>query len=359
MAKIRKLKNGAYQLDFIDTRTQERVQRSDQAWTLRDAQQELRRMLAAIELDEPTTPTGRLRLCDLVAKWIDRRRSDVDRGDLARDTLKQYERSSRRLIEHLGATTQVRLLTPMRISEQLVDKFDGGPAALRQVVGDARILWRWAMRHELVVKNPFEAVSLPKKRRAERFFPTREAVAALIAAAAPPFALIFKFTAMTGLRGQEIRALRWADLDLERGVVRVRQACDHSGNIKPPKSEAGVRDVELGPTLIKELKELKLRAGARIYVFGSAGDRPRMQSVLNENLRLSAVRAGVDWPDGSGFHALRHFAASVWIEMNKTPKWVQVRMGHSSIQMTYDVYGHLFDKPSADTGAEIEAAMGL
>src|SRR5262245_7423655 len=61
-----------------------------------------------------------------------------------------------------------------------------------------------------------------------------------------------------------------------------------------------------------------------------------------------------------GFHALRHAAASLFIaHLGWTPKRVQTVMGHSSIRMTYDLYGHLFEDPEADREAmkKIEAAV--
>jgi integrase len=56
-----------------------------------------------------------------------------------------------------------------------------------------------------------------------------------------------------------------------------------------------------------------------------------------------------------GMHALRHACASLWIESGKNPKAIQVLMGHSTIQMTYDVYGHLF----ADSRADQKAAEDI
>jgi integrase len=47
------------------------------------------------------------------------------------------------------------------------------------------------------------------------------------------------------------------------------------------------------------------------------------------------------------FHSLRHFAASLWIELGFTPKRLQTLLGHSSVQMTFDRYGHLFPSPEA------------
>jgi integrase len=50
-------------------------------------------------------------------------------------------------------------------------------------------------------------------------------------------------------------------------------------------------------------------------------------------------------------HAFRHFAASLWIEQNFTPKRIQTWLGHSSIQMTYDTYGHLLSNQDDDQAA--------
>jgi integrase len=59
------------------------------------------------------------------------------------------------------------------------------------------------------------------------------------------------------------------------------------------------------------------------------------------------------------FHALRHSAASLFIEQGWTPKKVQIVMGHSSIQVTFDIYGHLFPNPDDDAKAmaQIEARL--
>lgn len=58
-----------------------------------------------------------------------------------------------------------------------------------------------------------------------------------------------------------------------------------------------------------------------------------------------------------GLHAMRHAAASLWIERGLNPKVIQYRMGHATIQMTFDTYGHLFHSEDTDqeTAAGIEA----
>ncbi len=74
------------------------------------------------------------------------------------------------------------------------------------------------------------------------------------------------------------------------------------------------------------------------------------------------IACGIVKDDGKpkyGIHALRHAAASLFIEQGLTPKRVQAIMGHSSIQMTFDTYGHLFPSPDDDQAAmeQIEARL--
>jgi integrase len=59
------------------------------------------------------------------------------------------------------------------------------------------------------------------------------------------------------------------------------------------------------------------------------------------------------------FHALRHFTASLWIEMGFTPKRLQAMLGHSSVQMTFDRYGHLFPSPEDDHAKFAKGEIGL
>jgi integrase len=85
-------------------------------------------------------------------------------------------------------------------------------------------------------------------------------------------------------------------------------------------------------------------------------------NIVNREFRPLQVRCGIVTADGRpryGWHALRHAAASLFIEQGFTPKKVQVLMGHSTIQMTYDTYGKLFPSPEDDLEAmaQVEARL--
>jgi integrase len=171
----------------------------------------------------------------------------------------------------------------------------------------------------------------------------------------------------TGLRASELRGLRWDDVDLKRGELHVRQRADRYGKIGRPKSEAGERTVPLPPMLVAALREHRLaspRSELGLVFPNSRDGVDHRNSIVYSGFHPVQVVAGVVDQDGGakykGLHALRHFYASWCINrrvdggLELPLKVVQARLGHASIQMTADTYGHLF--PRGDDGAELAAA---
>jgi integrase len=190
----------------------------------------------------------------------------------------------------------------------------------------------------------------------------------------------------TGLRASELRGLRWSDVDLSKGEIHVHQRADRYNKIDAPKSEAGERTVPLPPMVTNALREWKLACpnGKLGLVFpNGAGNIENHANIISRGLIPVQIAAGVceivKDDDGKvvldgkgepvrkakyeGLHALRHFFAS-WCINRKADgglelpgKVVQERLGHSSIAMTMDTYGHLF--PRGDDAAELAAAERL
>jgi integrase len=171
----------------------------------------------------------------------------------------------------------------------------------------------------------------------------------------------------TGLRASELRGLRWDDVDLKRGEIHVRQRADRYGTIGRPKSEAGERTIPLPPMLVAALREHRLaspRSEFGLVFPDGKGGVDRRNSIVYRGFHPAQIAAGVVDRHGAakykGLHALRHFYASWCINrrvdggLELPLKLVQARLGHASIQMTADRYGHLF--PRGDDGAELAAA---
>ena len=147
----------------------------------------------------------------------------------------------------------------------------------------------------------------------------------------------------------------------------MRQRADRYGEIGRPKSSAGEREIPLPPFLVNTLREWKLACpkGERDLAFPNThGGLDHRPSIVMRSFHPAQVAAGIVNAKGrakyGGLHSLRHFYAS-WCINRKADgglelplKVVQARLGHASIQMTADRYGHLF--PSTDDGAELAAA---
>ena len=154
-------------------------------------------------------------------------------------------------------------------------------------------------------------------------------------------------------------------------MIHVRRRLDRHNQSGPPKTRAGTRKVPLPPLVANTLREWRLRyprpngephSPDHLVFPNGSGNPENIANIVQRGLKPTWVRAGVT-VDGkakyTGMHSLRHFYASWCINrkpdggLELTPKMVQQRMGHSSIQVTMDVYGHLF--PHDDEGAELAA----
>ena len=176
--------------------------------------------------------------------------------------------------------------------------------------------------------------------------------------------------ATCGLRASELRGLRWRDVNLKDAVLNVRQRADRWGTIGAPKSEAGRREIPLAPETLTELKTWKLacpKTEADLVFPSRNGKIVHSHSVFRSVKRLQR-RANVVDKEGEPkycVHSFRHFFASWCLNRRPEgrelpPKEVQSLLGHSSIVMTMDVYGHLFPRASdSQTGAGDARAAGL
>jgi integrase len=197
--------------------------------------------------------------------------------------------------------------------------------------------------------------------------PTPKEVGAIMANAKDRWRPLLVTAIYTGLRASELRGLRWADVDLEAKELHVRQRADRFNEIGPPKSAAARRTVPFGMQVVNTLKTwwLACPKGEAGLVFPNTKGRVlALSNIVEQGLKPAQRAAGLVNADGqvkyTGLHALRHFYAS-WCINRKAdggrevpPKMVQERLGHSSITMTMDTYGHLF--PRGDDAKEIDAA---
>ena len=168
------------------------------------------------------------------------------------------------------------------------------------------------------------------------------------------------------MRASELRGLSWSNVDLESGTIHVRQRADAWGAIGKPKSKAGYRDIPLVPMVTNTLKEWRAACprGPLDLVFpNGVGNVESHTNIVHQFWEPIQKERGLTLDTGEpkyGFHSLRHAAASLFIaHLGWTPKRVQTVLGHSSIRMSYDLYGHLLEDRANDQAAleKLEAAI--
>ena len=226
-----------------------------------------------------------------------------------------------------------------------------------------------AIKRGFVRHDPTKGVELPARKH-EKIVPlTREQVWKLIDAAKEVGGVghgIVFMDAFTGLRRNEILALRFTDIDwLNREVVVSKAISKFQANdgahkwlwkIGGPKSMKSNRRVALPESVIELLSGLRQTSKEpEGLIFPGTDDCLMDPDYFNAEIFAPiAKHAGME---GVRFHDLRHFFASMLISQGESPKYVCDQMGHSSIQITLDTYGHLFPQARREASAKLEEAM--
>jgi integrase len=265
--------------------------------------------------------------------------------------LRSYEQALRAtLLPELG---HLRLTALTRTELQdLVDRLvakELAPSTVRNTILPLRALYRHAASRLELAHNPTVGLALPAVRaRRERIARPAEA-RALLVVLAPADRALWATALYAGLRRGELQALRWADLELDARVVEVRRSWDRVEGPIEPKSRSGRRRIPLSETLRAYLLAHRLGQGrgGRGLAFGASEERAFEPSALLGRARSSWNAAGLA---PIALHECRHTYAAFMIAAGVNPKALQQYMGHSSITVTLDRYGHLMP------GAEKEAA---
>jgi integrase len=307
--------------------------------------------------------------------WLD----SCELAGLERATLVDYRRHLElHIVPLIGAVKLSQLTVPVvRGFADALRKNSTSPAMVRKLKVSLSAILTDALERGLVAQNIIKGMR--KQRRgndADRHrgklkvgvdIPTPDEVRTFIAHLDGRWRPLFLTAIFTGLRASELRGLRWSDVDLARSETHVRQRADRYRVIGRPKSESAERSVPLLPMVVNVLREHRLACpkGEQDLVFpNDAGNVYDHASIIKRGLVPLMVKAGLVGAKGkakyTGLHALRHFYAS-WCINRKVDgglelplKVVQARLGHATIAMTADTYGHLF--PRGDDGAELAAA---
>ena len=273
-------------------------------------------------------------------------------------TVRGYERGLR--LRVLPAIGHLKLSEVRRSDVQaVVDSMLGegkAPRTIQNTIDPLRSIYRRAMRREQVVVNPTVQLEVPATRGRRDRVASPEEGRRLLSALPSEDQALWATAMYGGLRRGELRGLRWSDLDLGRNVISVERAWDDSEGEIEGKTEAAKRRVPIGSELRRFLVEHKLRTGrdGDALVFGVSALSPFEPSTVRRRALAAWKAAGVG---RIGLHECRHTFASLMIAAGVNAKALSSYMGHASITITLDRYGHLFPGNEAEAAGLLDAYL--
>lgn len=289
-------------------------------------------------------------------------RVQAGRVNLAPSTRARDQSIIRSLVLPTFGDLELRSIQPSDIREWVTELVEGEYAAntvrkAYQLLAQALAV---AVEDGFLARTPCRSVALPRVIAVPQRFLSPSEAEELAAAIDPRYRALVLVGAYAGLRFGEAAGLRLERLDLLRRTLRVQETVSEVRGhvrIRPvPKSRASHRTVSLDPHLAQDLAEhlTTYPVGPDGFVFSAPEGGPLHRTNFCRRFWQPAVRASVSEP--CRFHNLRHTHVAFLIEAGEDPKVIQERLGHASIRVTYDTYGHLF--PGRDERAA-ERLAGL
>ena len=271
---------------------------------------------------------------------------------------RSYEAALRdRIYPELGAlrVSEVQRRDVQRLADDMLAE-QKDASTIRNALMPLRVIYRRALEDGDVAVNPTTNLRLPAvEGKRDRIVSPAEAKK-LLAALAEKDRPLWATALYAGLRRGEIMGLRIEDVNLAKGVIRVERSYDPKAyEFTEPKSRAGKRSVPIASVLRDYLIEHKLRTGRNEGLFfGRTAETPFDDSSL-------AARAATAWKnaelEGITLHEARHTYASLMIAAGVNAKSLQTYMGHSSVTVTYDRYGHLMPGNEDEAAALLDAYL--
>jgi integrase len=391
MSSIRKrrLKSGkiAWQVDYRDGTGKRRHR---QFATRRDADGFMVKARSEVAAGVHTPSSTSITVADAGRLWIE----TGEGQDLERTTIDQYRQHLElHIVPFLGKVKLAQLSAPMvREFEDTLRAAERSPEMIKKIISSLGSILVDAQERGLVAQNVVRSLRQlrrrGKERRAERRakgrlkvgvdIPLPQEIKAIVAHVNTRWRPLLITAIFSGLRASELRGLPWANVDIKKGELLVRQRADRFNQIGPPKSGAGERTVPLPPIVVNTLREWKLacpKSELDLVFPNRSGNIESHANIINRGLIPAQLTAGLTTKSlngqgqpiitakYTGLHALRHFYASWCINrkadggLELPAKVVQDRLGHASIVMTLDLYGHLF--PTNDARNELAEAERL
>ncbi len=216
------------------------------------------------------------------------------------------------------------------------------PNTVRNEVTTIKLLFKYAAKWDYTRQNPADHLERPKIDKPEIEILSPQEFELFITGVERAYKTAFLTAFLTGMRAGELWGLQWGDIDWNAKQIHVKRSL-WNHQFQKPKTKNANRKIDMTERLIHDLKAWRLARPANQHdlVFPSPEGFPSMHTNVMKRFFYPALRrAGLRQVS---FHSLRHSNASFRIRAGQNIKYIQGQLGHASINMTLDVYGHLFN----------------
>jgi integrase len=341
------------------------------------AERELRRLLHTVDTGEHVDPNRMT-----VRQWLEHWLATV-RAEVSPKTHERYGEIVRNFLAPALGNDALTKLAPTHIQAAYNGwatggRLDGKPGGLspqtrRHIHRVLRTALGRALEQQVIARNPADAFKkrLPKVERRTLTTLTAEQSAHLLEAIAHSRVYWPVLLALsTGMRRGEILALRWKNVDLDRGTVQVMESLEQTRagiRFKAPKTDRH-RVITLPAYAVQELRLLRRQQAEDLLALGvrqtgetllccRADGQPHKPLSLTYEFARFVARMK-DLPRVR-FHDLRHSHATQLLASGVHPKIASERLGHASIGITLDLYSHVTDTMQSDAAQRLDSAMQL
>lgn len=331
---------------------------------------EVRRKLAAAVHAQDTgtfTDARGITVGGFLDQWLD----DVVKPSVRQWTYMGYEVHVRLHINPVLGRIALDRLTPMQVQTLLNAKLKEGLSAksVRGVRATLRAALNHAVRWGLISRNAATAVELPKTRRYDiQPLTPGEARTFLESIRGDRLEALYSVALTMGLRQGEALGLRWPDIDLAMGYIRITKQLQRvSGTLQRVelKTDRSRRTLVLPASILTGLREHRsqqmeerLAAGEQWkesgFVFTTQDGRPLEGTTVTRHFHRHLGRAGLSQ---RRFHDLRHSCATLLLVQGVSPRVVMDVLGHSEIAMTMNTYSHVIPDLRRDAADRMQALL--
>ncbi len=320
--------------------------------TRKEAERHLREILNQIQ-DGTFRDLKPISFREYAKKWLEFHRANVKPSSY--DSYRSVVNSH--LVKAFGDHALSAIARPS-LRQFTADLLETGraPKTARNVLTILHKILEDALEDGYLRSNPAHKFRKPKVSIERVDFLTPEEVHQFLNHVSPPMYPLFLTAVMTGMRRGEILGLQRGDIDWHGGQIHVRRAL-YKRRFVTPKSRKGLRAIDMAPTLAHTLQGhlLAIADASDTLVFPAKRGKPLdPDNLVKREFQPALRRAELRQ---IRFHDLRHTYASLLINNNENIKYISEQMGHASVQITLDRYGHLFPNAKREAVMRLEKSL--